>query len=248
MISNNSANVYFQVIFEFPAAACCPILDIESFPRLEYRSGKCFTDRANSEWFWSTNSFFFLDGEHGTVLTCKKENSSHICTGKINDLLIEPKIMRFTLGYLCDSLERKSLKGFKYYFKWLQLRNSTSCRPMKYDSLASGFLQCTKYYKYTALPNFYGAGSQEEVLNTLTIITSTLSTSTFQTSGGMCHKDIEYLICQAFFPHCPVNNYDGNKTGKYIFLILQVTTPQVITPCTDDYYKHDKGVSFSNGN
>ncbi len=160
-------------------------------------------------------------------MTCTKANgakndSLHICTGNINVLLIEPKVMRFTLGYLCDSREGKSLKGFRFHFKWLKLSNSTGCQPIKSDSLASGFLQCTKYYKYTTFPNFYGAGSQEEVLNTITLITTTLSTMKSETTGGMCHKDIGYLICQTFLPHCPILETQINSiTGKGVITIYK---------------------------
>ena len=173
---------------------------MESFPREEYRSGKCFTDRASTEYVWSRSSFFVLDNDHETHMKCSKEtnfgnNSLHTCSGKITDLFLKPQLVWFTLGYRCNSGKRKSLKGFKYHFKWTQLSNTTQCEPIKFD-LIGGSFGCRKYYEYTTFPNFYGSESPDEVLNTLNVIFRSLFTS--------CHKNYEYILCQAFFPHCPV--------------------------------------------
>ncbi len=207
----------FQVTVEFPDSACCPILDIESYPREEYRSGKCFTGLAETEWYWSRNSFFILDGNHETLMKCSKKtgsanNSMHFCTGKIKDLYNKPQIVWITLGYLCKSKIGKSLRGFKYHFKWIMLSNTTFCEPMR-ESLVVGSVRCRNYYKYTTFPNFYGSLSQDEALNPLSVALAFHSKPLGQRH---CHKHFEYLICQAFFPHCPITGMCFIEFGRVL--------------------------------
>ncbi len=215
---------------QFPESACCPILDVESFPREEYRSGKCFTDRATAEWVWSRSSFFVLDNAHETLMKCVKEtdsanNSLYTCTGNIQDIFLKEQLVWFTLGYRCNSKKGKSLQGFSYHFKWTQLSNTTQCEPMKFD-LVGGSLGCKKYFQYTTFPNFYGSQSQDDVLTPLSGFLGAHSNP----SDISCHKDYEYIICQAFFPHCPVSgmfqgdtkyNLDQHYSTKFTSILLR---------------------------
>ena len=205
-------NLYYEIKFtiEFDKINCCPTLDVQSYPREEFSSGRCFnSSTVYGELIWFKNSIFVLDPTKenaASFIKCNlnEQKERYTCKLTVQGLNHRQKKSFLALGYFCGE-KRKSLQNTSMEVEILHEANTTVCEPIEKSRSA---LACENYYTHVAFPNLWGHYKQTEAAQALELVKTV-----FEHAKTLCHEHIFYGVCQAFFPACPTGNKGTTPTA-----------------------------------
>ena len=234
LVEYPSLRYEIHMSFNFTKKACCPVVNLRDtnlrdtfdenvLPGIMYGGINCFwTEESTLQIVWDKGNTFILPNNTQNNGNCQLSFGNYICNISTVNLNFEPKVRWMALGYLCG--EEKNLTGFQYEYK-VNVQNTTRCeRIQKPENI--DYFQCNRFYNYTTFPNLFGHPSQDEAFDILEMFQKAT-----EHMDHSCHKHLDYILCQVFFPRCPDETSENNRMASYLNVICEEMCKEALAAC-----------------
>ncbi len=217
----------------FAIEKCCPIMYLPNTLPVRYHFSdiKCYTDVITEDLqHWYRHHAFVFPRVNENFGNCKKDEKNGVYTCHVNtyDMNVFPSKRWLTFGYLCS--KKMSLYGLKYSYS-VTVEHTTQCEPLNLKEHKIPYLNCEKYYNYMSLPNIYGDRTLSEAIRSIQLLFNRL-----KSMKTPCHKYLDYGICQAFLPRCPIDKADVDNSLQNETLTVTHIVPLCQEMCWDIWH------------
>ena len=130
--------------------------------------------------------------------TCQLSGSETVnCRGKVTIQDYIPRSFYLTFGFHCDWLSVNSLKGLRYYIRFIKQSNITSVCTEYAEGYRSSMYD--RFFRQTNIPNLIGDETLDQVLKYLVSIRRL---GGLMSVHGTCYQHFWEVACHIFLPKC----------------------------------------------
>lgn len=88
------------------------------------------------------------------------------------------------------------------------------------------YFQCNRFYKYTTFLNAFRNCSLTEAFTILQVFWTVI-----ENMDHSCHKNIDYIVWQVFFPHCSDETTENNWMASYLNVVCEEMCREILAAC-----------------
>ena len=217
----------------FPREMCCPVIRLLANSQnrsydiqvKHYGTKNCIPSTVLPVFSSFSVSTFFVLSNNANSRDCHWNGQYYICNITTTILHYEPKSFWLIIHYECG--EEKNLFGLQFEYT-IKMKNTTICESIQQTKANDASFLCGQFYNYTSFPNPFGRTSLADASQFLFALRATL----FQ-NNELCHKHLDYILCQIIFPRCPNGTTENNNIASNLTVVCEEMCEEVLHACSD---------------
>ena len=141
------------------------------------------------------------------------------CNAKIKISDYKARDYAFSIGFDCDLVDKRSLKGTMYNMTIYDQTNETKWEPITYDLVDRMNIDCSQFYPLTSFPNLMGDRTLREGIMSLNHFSGKYQDATLEkctkysdikytwrSEEPSCYQNFPELFCYSFIPRYDIEN------------------------------------------
>ena len=150
------------------------------------------------------------------------------CNGKIKVSDYKARDYAFSIGFDCDLVDKRSLKGTIY-----GQANETTWEPITYDFSGSDRMNidCLQFYPLTSFPNLMGDGTLQEGIMSLNHYSEKYQDATVEKYAKDSDKQYTWRSEESFL----LPKLFGNCSATVFLPRYEIENDQLVPPCRQMY-------------